>query len=131
MRLLRVLISHKNENAASEIMNAALELLRRKQAGGSAFASHDGLDARGTNLSALNLQNSAQQGGKQISNFKFQSSNLRGSNANLNRQNASNLKNTAQISARDVDRDSVNLKPERNGAAQNFINLAAFNRCAE
>ena len=125
MRLLRVLISHKNEKAASEIMNAALELLRRKQAGGSAFASHDGLDARGTNLSALNLQNSAQQGGKQISNFKFQSSNLRGSNANLNRQNASNLKNTAQISARDVDRDSVNLKPERNGAAQNFINLAA------
>ncbi|WP_298833790.1 primosomal protein N' [uncultured Campylobacter sp.] len=125
MRLLRVLISHKNEKAASEIMNVALDLLRRKQAGGSAFASHDGLDARRANLSALNLQNSAQQGGKQISNFKFQSPDLRGSDVNLNRQNASNLKNTVQISARDVDRDSVNLKPERNGAAQNFINLAA------
>ena len=127
MRLLRVLISHKNEKAASEIMNVALELLRRKQAGSSAFVSHDGLDARRANLSALNLQNSAQQGSKQMSNFKFQSPDLRGSDANLNRQNASNLKNTAQISARDVDRDSVNLKPERNGAAQNFINLAAEN----
>ena len=125
MRLLRVLISHKNEKAASEIMNVALDLLRRKQAGSSAFASHDGLDARRANLSALNLQNSAQQGSKQMSNFKFQSPDLRGSDANLNRQNASNLKNTAQISARDVDRDSVNLKPERKSSAQNFINLAA------
>ncbi len=127
MRLLRVLISHKNEKAASEIMNVALELLRRKQAGGSAFASHDGLDARGANLSALNLQNSAQQGSKQMSNSKFQSLDLCGSNANSNRQNASNLKNTAQISACDVDRDSVNLKPERNGVAQNFINLETKN----
>ena len=128
MRLLRVLISHKNEKAASEIMNAALELLRRKQAGDSAFASHDGLNARQANLSALNLENSAQQGGKQISNFKFQSSDSRGSNANLSSQkNASNLKNAAQISACDGDAGSVNLKPERNGAAQNFINLAAEN----
>ena len=127
MRLLRVLISHKNENAASEIMNVALELLRRKQAGSSAFASHDGLDAGQANLSALNLQNSAQQGGMQISNFKFQSLDLCGSNANSNRQNASNLKNTAQISACEGDAGSVNLKPERNGAAQNFINLAAEN----
>ena len=127
MRLLRVLISHKNEKAASEIMNAALELLRRKQAGGSAFASHDGLDAGQANLSALNLQNSAQHGSKQMSNFKFQSPDLRGSDANLNRQNASNLKNTAQISACDGGADSVNLKPERNGAAQNFINLAPKN----
>ena len=106
-------------------MNAALELLRRKQAGSSAFVLHDGLDARRANLSALNLENSAQQGGKQISNFKFQSPDLRGNNANSNRHNASNLKNTAQISACDGDTDSVNLKPERNGAAQNFINLAA------
>lgn len=127
MRLLRVLISHKNEKAASEIMNVALELLRRKQAGSSAFASHDGLDARRANLSALNLQNSAQQGGKQISNFKFQSSDLCGDDANLNGQNVSNLKNAAQISACDGDADSVNLKFERNGAAQNFINLAVEN----
>ena len=128
MRLLRVLISHKNEKAASEIMNAALELLHRKQAGGSAFAPRDGLDARRANLSALNLQNSAQHGGKQISNFKFQSSDSRGSNANLSPQkNASNLKNTAQISACDGDAGSVNLKPERNEIAQNFINLAAEN----
>lgn len=128
MRLLRVLISHKNEKAASEIMNAALELLRRKQAGDSAFASHDGLDARQANLSALNLQNSAQQGSKQMSNFKFQSPDLRGSNANLSPQkNASNLKNAAQISAFEGDADSVNLKPERNGAAQNFINLETEN----
>ena len=127
MRLLRVLISHKNEKAASEIVNAALELLRRKQAGGSAFAPRDGLDARRANLSALNLQNSAQQGGKQISNFKFQSSDLCRDDANLNRQNVSNLKNTAQISARYMDADSVNLKPKRNEIAQNFINLAAEN----
>ena len=127
MRLLRVLISHKNENAASEIMNVALDLLRRKQARGSAFASHDGLDARRANLSALNLGNSAQQGGKQISNFKFQSSDLRAGDVNLNRQNVSNLKNAAQISACDAGADSVNLKPERNGAAQNFINLAVEN----
>ena len=127
MRLLRVLISHKNEKAASEIMNVALDLLRRKQAGSSAFASHDGLNARRANLSALNLQNSAQQSGKQISNFKFQSSDMREGDVNLNRQNASNLKNAAQISARDMDAGSVNLKPERNGAAQNFINLAAEN----
>ena len=127
MRLLRVLISHKNEKAASEIMNVALELLRRKQAGSSAFASHDGLNARRANLSALNLQNSAQQSGKQISNFKFQSSDMREGDVNLNRQNASNLKNAAQISACDADAGSVNLKPERNGAAQNFINLAAEN----
>ena len=125
MRLLRVLISHKNEKAASEIMNAALELLRRKQAGGSAFISHDGLNARGANLNALNLQNSAQQGGKQMPNFKFQSSDLRAGDVNLDSQkNASNLKNTAQISACDGDTDSVNLKPKENGAAQNFINLA-------
>ena len=127
MRLLRVLISHKNEKAASERMNVALELLRRKQAGGSAFISHDGLDARRANLSALNLQNSAQQSDGEILNFKFQSSDLRGSNANLNRQNVSNLKNVAQISACDADADSVNLKPERKSAAQNFINLAAEN----
>ncbi len=128
MRLLRVLISHKNEKAASEIMNAALELLRRKQAGGSAFISHDGLNARGANLNALNLQNSAQQGGKQMPNFKFQSSDLRAGDVNLDSQkNASNLKNTAQISACDGDTDSVNLKPKENGAAQNFINLAPKN----
>ena len=127
MRLLRVLISHKNEKAASEIMNMALELLRRKQAGSSALVLHDGLDSRRANLSALNLENSAQQGGKQISNFKFQSPDLRGSNANSNRHNASNLKNTAQISARDGDAGSVNLKPKRNEIAQNFINLAAKN----
>ena len=127
MRLLRVLISHKNEKAASEIMNVALELLRRKQAGSSAFASRNGLGAREANLSALNLQNSAQQGGKQMSNSKFQSSDLCGDDVNLNHQNVSNLKNAAQISARDGDADSVNLKPERNGAAQNFINLAAEN----
>lgn len=128
MRLLRVLISHKNEKAASEIMNVALELLRRKQARGSAFASHDGLDAGQANLSVLNLQNSAQQGGKQISNFKFQSSDLCRDDANLNHQkNTSNLKNAAQISACGGDADSVNLKPERKSAAQNFINLAAEN----
>ncbi len=128
MRLLRVLISHKNEKAASEIMNAALELLRRKQAGDSAFASHDGLNARQANLSALNLENSAQQGDKQISNFKFQSSDLCGDDANLNHQkNASNLKNTVQISACDGDARSVNLKPERNEIAQNFINLKTEN----
>nr|WP_299227139.1 primosomal protein N' [uncultured Campylobacter sp.] len=127
MRLLRVLISHKNENAASEIMNVALELLRRKQAGDSAFASRDGLDARRANLSALNLENSAQQSGKQISNFKFQSSDLCGGDVNLNRQNVSNLKNAAQISACDAGAGSVNLKPERNEIAQNFINLAAEN----
>ena len=127
MRLLRVLISHKNEKAASEIMNVALELLRRKQAGDSAFASHDGLDARQANLSALNLENSAQQSGKQISNFKFQSSDLCGGDVNLNRQNVSNLKNAAQISACDAGAGSVNLKPERNEIAQNFINLAAEN----
>lgn len=144
MRLLRVLISHKNENAASEIMNVALELLRRKQAGGSAFAlrASTGDDMRAdinttercaeagaghVSSSALNLQNSAQQGGKQISNFKFQSSDLRGSNANLNRQNVSNLKNTAQISACDAGAGSINLKPKRNEIAQNFINLAAEN----
>jgi len=127
MRLLRVLISHKNEKAASEIMNVALELLRRKQSGSGAFASHDGLDARRANLSALNLQNSAQQSSSEILNFKFQSSDLCGDDVNLNRQNASNLKNTAQISACDGDAGSVNLKPERDGAAQNFINLAAEN----
>ena len=127
MRLLRVLISHKNEKAAGEIMSAALELLRHKQARGSTSASHDGLDARQANLSALNLQNSAQQGGKQISNSKFQSSDLCRDDANLNRQNASNLKNAAQISACDAGADSVNLKPERNGAAQNFINLETEN----
>ena len=127
MRLLRVLISHKNEKAASEIMNATLELLRRKQARGSAFASHDGLDARRANLSALNLGNSAQQGDKQISNSKFQSSDLREDDAKLNRQNVSNLKNAAQISACDAGAGSVNLKPERNEIAQNFINLAAEN----
>ena len=144
MRLLRVLISHKNEKAASEIMNVALELLRRKQAGGSAFAlrASTGDDMRAdinttercaeagagcASSSALNLENAAQQGGKQISNFKFQSSDLCGDNANLNRQNVSNLKNAAQISARDMDANSVNLKPERKSSAQNFINLAAEN----
>lgn len=127
MRLLRVLISHKNEKAASEIMNAALELLRRRQAGGSAFAPHDRLDARRANLSALNLENSAQQGSKQMLNSKFQSLDLRGSNANLNRQNVSNLKNAAQISACDAGAGSVNLKPERNEIAQNFINLETEN----
>ena len=127
MRLLRVLISHKNEKAAGEIMNVEVDLLRRKQAGDSAFISHDGLNARGANLSALNLENSAQQGSKQMLNSKFQSLDLRGSNANLNRQNASNLKNNVQITARDGDTGSVNLKPERNGVAQNFINLAAEN----
>ena len=144
MRLLRMLISHKNEKAASEIMNVALELLRRKQARGSAFAlrASTGDDMRAdinttercaeagaghVSSSALNLQNSAQQGGKQILNFKFQSSDLRGSNANLNRQNVSNLKNTAQISACDAGAGSVNLKPERKSAAQNFINLAVEN----
>ena len=128
MRLLRVLISHKNEKAASEIMNVALDLLRRKQAGGSAFVLHDGLDARRANLSALNLENSAQHGSKQMSNFKFQSLDLCGSNANSNHQkNTSNLKNNAQISACDGDMDSVNLNSERKSAAQNFINLAAEN----
>ena len=144
MRLLRVLISHKNEKAASEIMNVALELLRRKQAGSSAFTlrASTGDDMRANintteryaeagaghvSSSALNLQNSAQQGGGEILNFKFQSSDLRGSNANLNRQNVSNLKNAAQISACDGDADSVNLKFERNGAAQNFINLETEN----
>ncbi len=128
MRLLRVLISHKNEKAAGEIMNAALELLRHKQAESSAFAPRDGLDAKRANLSALNLQNSVQQGGKQISNFKFQSPDLRAGDVNLDSQkNASNLKNTAQISACDRDAGSVNLKPERNGAAQNFINLETEN----
>ncbi|WP_298029407.1 primosomal protein N' [uncultured Campylobacter sp.] len=128
MRLLRVLVSHKNEEAASEIMNVALELLRRKQARSSAFVSHDGLDARRANLSALNLQNSAQQGGKQISNFKFQSSDLHAGDVNLGSQkNASNLKNTAQISACDGGADSVNLKPERKSTAQNFINLKTEN----
>ena len=129
MRLLRVLISHKNEKAASEIMNVALELLRRKQAGGSAFASHDRLDtgSKRASLNALNLENSAQQSDGEMLNFKFQSSDLCGDDANLNRQNVSNLKNTAQISACDADAGSVNLKPERNGAAQNFINLAAEN----
>ena len=129
MRLLRVLISHKNEKAASEIMNVALELLRRKQAGGSAFVSHDGLDtgSKRASLNALNLENAAGSGSSEISNFKFQSPDLRASDVNLNRQNASNLKNTAQISACDAGADSVNLKPERNGTAQNFINLAAKN----
>ena len=128
MRLLRVLISHKNEKAAGEIMNVALELLRRKQAGDSAFISHDGLNARGANLSALNLENSAQQGSKQMLNSKFQSLDLRAGDVNLDSQkNASNLKNTAQISACDGGADSVNLKSERNGAAQNFINLAPKN----
>ena len=108
-------------------MNVALELLRRKQSGSGAFASHDGLDARRANLSALNLENSAQQGGKQISNFKFQSSDLRADDANLNRQNASNLKNAAQILACDAGADSANLKPERKSSAQNFINLSAEN----
>nr|WP_298986917.1 primosomal protein N' [uncultured Campylobacter sp.] len=128
MRLLRVLISHKNEKVASKIMNVALELLRRKQAGDSAFASHDGLDARQANLSALNLENAAQQGSKQMSIFKFQSSDPRESNANLNYQkNASNLKNTAQILACDAGAGSVNLKPERKSSVQNFINLATEN----
>ncbi len=130
MRLLRVLISHKNEKAASEIMNAALELLRRKQAGDSAFASHDGLDtgSKRASLNALNLENAAGGGSSEISNFKFQSPDLRAGDVNLSPQkNASNLKNTAQISAYDGDAGSVNLKPERNGATQNFINLAPKN----
>ncbi len=130
MRLLRVLISHKNEKAASEIMNVALELLRRKRAGGSAFASHDRLDtgSKRASLDALNLENSAQQGSKQMSNFKFQGSDLRESYVNLSSQkNASNLKNTAQISACDAGASSVNLKFERKSSAQNFINLAAEN----
>ncbi|WP_298783858.1 primosomal protein N' [uncultured Campylobacter sp.] len=129
MRLLRVLISHKNEKAASEIMNAALELLRRKQAGGSAFALRDGLDtgSKRASLNALNLENTAGGSSSEISNSKFQSSDLCESNANLNRQNASNLKNAAQISACDGDAGSVNLKPERKSSAQNFINLAAEN----
>ena len=37
------------------------------------------------------------------------------------------MKNAAQISACDAGAGSVNLKPERNGTAQNFINLAAEN----
>ena len=128
MRLLRVLISHKNEKAAGEIMNVALELLRRKQAASSTFASRDGLDARRANSSALNLENSAQQSDKQMSNSKFQSSDLCAGDANLNHQkNTSNLKNAAQISACDAGAGSVNLKPERNEIAQNFINLAAEN----
>ena len=144
MRLLRVLISHKNEKAASEIMNVALELLRRKQARGSAFAlrASTGDDMRAdinttercaeagaghVSSSALNLQNSAQQNDGEILNSKFQSSDLCGDDANLNRQNVSNLKNAAQISACDAGAGSVNLKPERNGTAQNFINLAAEN----
>ena len=127
MRLLRVLISHKNEKAAGEIMSAALELLRHKQAESSTSASHDGLDARRANLIALNLQNSAQQSDGEILNSKFQSSDLCGGDVNLNRQNASNLKNAAQISACDAGADSVNLKPERKSSAQNFINLAAEN----
>jgi len=128
MRLLRVLISHKNEKAASEIMNVALELLHHKQAESSTSASHDGLDtgSKRASLNALNLENAA-GGSSEISNSKFQSSDLRGSNANLNRQNASNLKNNAQILACGGDAGSVNLKPERNGAAQNFINLAPKN----
>nr|WP_315048141.1 primosomal protein N' [uncultured Campylobacter sp.] len=130
MRLLRVLISHKNENVAGEIMNMALELLRRKQAGSSAFASHDGLDtgSKRASLNALNLENAAGGGGSEISNFKFQSPDLCASDVNLSSQkNASNLKNAAQISACDGDAGSVNFKPERNGTAQNFINLAAEN----
>ena len=130
MRLLRVLISHKNENAASEIMNVALELLRRKQAGSSAFASHDRLDtgSKRASLNALNLENAAGGGSSEILNSEFQSSDLCGDDANLSPQkNASNLKNTAQILAYDRDADSVNLKPERNGAAQKFINLATKN----
>nr|WP_314373962.1 primosomal protein N' [uncultured Campylobacter sp.] len=130
MRLLRVLVSHKNEKAASEIMNVALEILRRKQAGGSAFVSHDGLDTglKRASLNALNLENAAGGGSSEISNFKFQSLDSRGSNANLSPQkNASNLKNIAQISARDGDAGSVNLKPKKNGAAQNFINLETEN----
>ena len=129
MRLLRVLVSHKNEKAASEIMNVALELLRRKQAGGSAFVSHDGLDtgSKRVNLNVLNLENAAGGSSSEISNSKFQSPDLRGSDANLNHQNASNLKNTAQISACDGDAGSVNLKSERNGVAQNFINLETKN----
>ena len=130
MRLLRVLISHKNEKAASEIMNAALELLRRKQARGSAFASYDRLDtgSKRASLNALNLENAAGGGSSEILNSEFQSSDLCRDDANLNHQkNTSNLKNAAQISACDGDADSVNLKPERKSAAQNFINLAAEN----
>ena len=63
-----------------------------------------------------------------MSNSKFQSPDLRASNAKLSPQkNASNLKNNAQITARDGDTGSVNLKPERNGVAQKFINLATKN----
>lgn len=130
MRLLRVLISHKNEKTADEIMNVALELLRRKQAGSSAFVSHDRLDtgSKRVNLNVLNLENAAGGGGSEISNSKFQSSDPSAGDVNLGPQkNASNLKNTAQISACDGDTDSVNFKLERNGAAQNFINLAAKN----
>lgn len=130
MRLLRVLISHKNEKAAGEIMNVALELLRRKQAGDSMLASHDRLDTglKRASLNALNLENAAGGGSSEISNSKFQSSDPSAGDVNLSPQkNASNLKNTAQISACDGDTDSVNFKLERNGAAQNFINLAAKN----
>ena len=130
MRLLRVLISHKNEKAASEIMNVALDLLRRKQAGSSAFASHDGLDTglKRASLNALNLENAAGGGSSEISNSKFQSSDLCAGDVNLSSQkNASNLKNNAQISACDGGADSVNLKSERNGVAQNFINLETKN----
>ena len=130
MRLLRVLISHKNEKTADEIMNVALELLRRKQAGSSAFVSHDRLDtgSKRVNLNVLNLENAAGGGSSEISNSKFQSSDPSAGDVNLGPQkNASNLKNTAQISACDGDTDSVNFKLERNGAAQNFINLAAEN----
>ena len=63
-----------------------------------------------------------------MSIFKFQSSDPRESNANLNYQkNASNLKNTAQILACDAGAGSVNLKPERKSSVQNFINLATEN----
>ncbi|MBS6151967.1 MAG: primosomal protein N' [Campylobacter gracilis] len=130
MRLLRVLISHKNEKTAGEIMNVALDLLRRKQVGSSAFASHDGLDTglKRASLNVLNLENAAGGGSSEISNSKFQSSDLRTGDVNLGSQkNASDLKNTAQISACDWDAGSVNLKPERNGAAQNFINLETEN----
>lgn len=130
MRLLRVLISHKNEKAASEIMNVALDLLRRKQAGDSAFVSHDGLDtgSKRASLNALNLENAAGGGSSEISNFKFQSLDPRAGDVNLSPQkNASNLKNAVQISAFEGDAGSVNLKPERNGIAQNFINLSAEN----
>ena len=63
-----------------------------------------------------------------MSIFKFQSSDPRESNANLNYQkNASNLKNTAQILACDAGTGSVNLKPEKKSSVQNFINLATEN----